>query len=91
MSLAMLDDKRWIYEVPCINKSTAARCVVTIELTATERKLCLRELARNPEGPGGDSGCLANRFCLDHADKVSPPGFTPVTEGIRRIRRLVLQ
>jgi hypothetical protein len=89
MSPAMLDDKRWVYEVPYVNKN-GERHIVVVNLTDSERRHLLEYEAFHPGHTGGDDGLIANAFALRHADKKAPAGFVPAIEEIKRVSALRL-
>jgi hypothetical protein len=85
MTAPSLHDRRWLYQVPIVNKKTGERRMVIIELTEFQRRQCVEYEAFYPNHTGGDRGPIARKYALDQADKKTPPGFIPVCDGIERV------
>lgn len=82
-----LSDQHWVYSVPLVNSETGERRVVLVELSPEERQDALYNLAVNPNGPGGDRGCIVNSHASWRALRiVGVDGWQAIHNEIERVQ-----
>jgi hypothetical protein len=79
-----MSDDRWTYVVPLVDPDGERR-VIVVTLSPEERASALYNLAVNPDGPGGDNGCIVRAYAMGHAQSRMRPGATIEVGGIKRV------
>jgi hypothetical protein len=75
---------RWTYVVPLVDPDGEQR-VIVVTLSPEERASALYNLAINPDGPGGDDGCIVRAYAMRHAKDRMPLGATIEVGEIKRV------